>query len=457
MTGRPRRSVVTRLAVTFATGAGLLLILLIVATYLLVGRQLANQFDARLEDQALALIADVDPADVRDPIALAEDLWGEAGRTPVEAQLLRADGRVVASTGAVPGGGPLIDESTVAAVLEGRVGRGTIEVGDELLRLHTRPVDGTDLALVVASDLDPVTNPRQALLGVLVTVGVAGVLVLALLAWTSTRRALRPLERMAEGARHVGVGDLSVRLPVSDNPDELDQLGLAINRMVDRLQRHIERERRFTADASHELRTPLAIMRAELELAERHVDAPTRQRLASAREEIDRLAALVDDLLVLARTDADQLAHTDTVDLAALVSTVCDRFAPLADGSGIHLHAQAHGTVIGDARGLDRALSNLVDNALRHTPRGGDVDIRTETGPALVTISVSDTGPGVPEDQLPNLFHRFTSADSGRTSGGAGLGLAIVAAVAHAHGGSAVAHNRPAGGLRVSLLLSASR
>lgn len=211
----PRRSIVTRLAATVAVGTGLLLILLIVATYVLVGQQLATQLDDRLEGQALALIADVDPADATDPVALAEDLWGETSRTPVEAQLLRADGRVVASTGAVPGGGPLIDAATVTGVLDGRIGRGTVEVDDLLLRVHARPVDATHLALVVASDLDPVTGPRQALVGVLLPVGTAGVLVLALLAWVSTRRALTPLEQMAARAQDIGDDDLAARLPIS--------------------------------------------------------------------------------------------------------------------------------------------------------------------------------------------------------------------------------------------------
>lgn len=450
---RPRRSVVVRLAVMFAAATGLLLVLLIVATYLLMGRQLASQLDARLEEQALALIAGVDPADAADPIALAEDLWGEASRTPVEAQLLGADGQVVASTGAVPGGGALIDAATAAAVLDGRIGRGTIEVDDLLLRIHTRPVDGTDLALVVAGDLDPVTNPRQALVAVLVPVGASGVLALALLAWTSTRRALRPLEQMADGAQRVGGDDLSTRLPTSGNGDELDRLGIAINRMVDRLQSHIERERQFTADASHELRTPLAIMRAELELAEPHVDGATRRRLVSAREEVDRLAALVDDLLVLARADADLPGRADVIDLGDLVTAVRDRFAPLADRNGVRLLGHASGTVLGDARGLDRAVSNLLDNAVRHTPEGGQVEIRSASEPGGIAVSVVDTGPGVPEDQLDALFQRFARIDDVRTRGGAGLGLAIVAAVAHAHGGTVDAHNEPAGGLCASIHL----
>lgn len=228
--------------------------------------------------------------------------------------------------------------------------------------------------------------------------------------------------------------------------------------MVDRLHHHIERERQFTADASHELRTPLAILRAELELAEPHVDATTRRRLVSAREEIDRLAVLIDDLLLLARADADRLHPHVRVDLADLVTTLRDRFTPLAERRRIQLSSDADGTVLGDARALDRALSNLVDNALRHTPDGGSVTICTQPGPDAVTLSVTDTGPGVPDAQIPTLFHRFTRTDGARTGGGAGLGLAIVAAVAHAHGGTVTADNQPdPGGLRTSIVLPRPR
>lgn len=454
MSSRPRRSIVTRLAATFATSTTVLLMVLIAATHLLAGRQLSAQLDDRLEEQALALVADVDAEDADDPVGLAEDLWGEGGPPPFDAQLLRRNRSVAASTGAVPGGGPLIDSDTVASILDGRVGRGTIEVGGQLLRLHARPVPDTDLVLVAASDLDPVTGPRQALLGVLIPVGTSGVLALAILAWLATRRALRPLEQMAERAETIGVNDLSVRLASTPSDDELDRLASTINRMLDRLADLIDRERQFTADASHELRTPLAIVRAELELAEPTADKRTRLRLASAQEEIDRLAGLIDDLLVLARADADRLDSHDLIDLTSLVVTVRDRFAPLATRHNVELTATATGTTHGDLRGLDRALSNLTHNALRHTPAGGRVRLRADTSQDGAHLIVTDTGPGVPEHKLPTLFDRFTRTDDARTAGGAGLGLAIVAAVATAHHGSAIARNLPDGGLEIHITLA---
>lgn len=457
MSSAPRRSIVTRLAVTFALGAGVLLLGVVVSTYVLVGRQLAVQLDDRLEEQALAMVADVDPEDAGDPIALAEDLWGETGPPPVDAQLVRSDGTVVASTGAVPGGGGLVDAATAAQIVDGQIGRGTIEVDDTVLRMHVRPVPGTDLVLVVASDLEPVTGPRQTLLAVTVPVGVVGVTALAGLAWAATRRELRPLERMADRAEQVGVHDLRVRLPVSADGDELDRLAATINRMLDRLEDAIERERRFTADASHELRTPLAIIRAELELAEPGADATVRARLVSAREEVDRLTGLVDDLLVLARADADRLDGDRPVDLGVLVGAVLQRFVPLAAQADVVLEGQGAGIVVGDGHGLDRALTNLVANAVRHTPIGGNVHLDARVDDGVATLTVRDTGPGIPAERLASMFDRFTRLDDARTTGGAGLGLAIVGAVAAAHGGRVDACNRAGGGLEVTIAIDTAR
>jgi len=449
-----RRSVGNRLAVTLAVGLAAVLVALVVATYGLAGRQLVAQLDARLQDQARAMAADVDPDDAEDPIELADDLWGDDAPDAVQAQLLTADGRVAASTGAVPGGGaPLADADVVSAVLAGQSGRGTVERDGEAFRIHVRRVPGTSLALVVAADLDVVTQPQQTLLAVLVPVGLAGLAALVAVAVVATRRALRPLEDMAAQAGQVGGDDLGVRLATTGRGDELDRLAQQVNRMLDRLADVIDRERRFTADASHELRMPLAILRAELELAETSADDRVAARLASAREELDRLTTLVDDLLVLARADADRLDAADRVDLGRLLAELRDRFDLVARTRHVDIEVAGTGTVTGDERALHRAVSNLVDNAVRHTPDGGRVRASVAIEGARAVVVVRDTGPGVPEDHLASIFTRFGRTDAARTRGGAGLGLAIVAAVAAAHGGEATARNHPDGGLEVTLRL----
>jgi signal transduction histidine kinase len=243
---------------------------------------------------------------------------------------------------------------------------------------------------------------------------------------------------------------------VPETTDEIARLGRTLNAMLTRLSQTIERERAFTADASHELRTPLAILRAEVELAQNRTSDPRqRDALASALEEADRLAALIDDLLVLARADADRLDLRGWVDLGDLAGMVASRFQLLASQRAVLITLSGAAAVYGDARGLERALANLVDNALRHTPPGGNVNIGIHPHGDGADVVVVDTGPGVSPDLLDRLFDRFTRADParGRASGGAGLGLSIVAAVVAAHGGTVVAGNRNGSGLAVTMHL----
>jgi two-component system OmpR family sensor kinase len=216
-----------------------------------------------------------------------------------------------------------------------------------------------------------------------------------------------------------------------------------------RLRSALERERRLVADASHELRTPLAILRAELELAQR----PGRSRdelqaaVRSAAEEADRLGALAEDLLVIARADEEGVPiRPARLEAQDLLGAVAARFPGLAEASapaGLDLHA--------DPERLEQALGNLVDNALRHG--GTRVELAAERVDGRVELHVRDDGPGFPPEFVDAAFERFTRGDPARGRGGAGLGLAIVDAIARAHGGAAGARNRPAGGADVWISL----
>jgi signal transduction histidine kinase len=215
----------------------------------------------------------------------------------------------------------------------------------------------------------------------------------------------------------------------------------------------VRRERDFTADASHELRTPLAILRAEVELARAAAAEPTAQEgLDSALEEIDRLAAVVEDLLLLARADAAvTLDRRQVVDLGALAAAAVQRFDTVAIARGVTLNATGTATVRGDAPSIERALANLLDNALRHTTSGGTVGIFVKPSPQGAILVVRDTGPGVEAQTLAALFDRYTRAAS--RPGSAGLGLSIVAAVAASHAGGVRARNLPEGGLEITVEL----
>jgi signal transduction histidine kinase len=221
--------------------------------------------------------------------------------------------------------------------------------------------------------------------------------------------------------------------------------------MLERLDAVVRHEREFIADASHELRTPLAIARVEIELVrEGLVSESRRQGLTSALEEIDRLAAVVEDLILLARADNGAvLDRPQAIDLGALAATTIKRFATVAAAHRINLAANGAAHVTGDPPAIERALANLVDNALRHTPDGGTIEVAVQQRAEGGALVVRDTGTGVDPDLLGTVFDRFTRSKS--RPGGAGLGLSIVAAVAASHGGGVTARNLPGGGLEVTL------
>jgi two-component system, OmpR family, sensor kinase len=228
--------------------------------------------------------------------------------------------------------------------------------------------------------------------------------------------------------------------------DEVARLGETLNRMLERIEDGLARERRFVSDASHELRTPLALLKTELELALREGRSPAQLRAAieSASAETDRLARIADDLLLLARSEQGHLRlQLEPLDAAELLRTVAGRFSRSAD---VSVEAGG-GRLDGDRLRLEQALGNLVDNAVRHG--GGRASLRAGRRNGSIELHVLDRGTGFPPAFVEHAFERFSRADEGRGGEGAGLGLAIVDTIARAHGGRARAANREKGGADV--------
>jgi len=310
--------------------------------------------------------------------------------------------------------------------------------------------DGTGRIVVVSVPIKSLAEVERTLVAVFWPVALAGSAVAGLAGLAIARRGLRPLKRMAAEAEAMGAYDLSQRLPVPAGRDEISQLGRTLNHMLERLDAVVNHEREFIADAGHELRTPLAIARAEIELVrEALTDEPLRDGLTSALEEIDRLSAVVEDLMLLARVaEGAALDRPQSVDLGEVATTTVRRFATVAAARHVNLVANGSARVTGDCPAIERALANLVDNALRHTPEGGSIEIAVEQRSEGGAFIVRDTGTGVEPGLLATLFDRFTRSKS--RPGGAGLGLSIVAAVAASHGGSVAARNLPQGGLEIT-------
>lgn len=293
--------------------------------------------------------------------------------------------------------------------------------------------------LQVAGPTEPVRQTLtkfSGLLALLTLLGTAGVYALG-------RRiagaALVPTAEITGQAESITAGTLSERITAHADVEEFGRLVTVLNRMLDRLDGAFQVQRQFTADASHELRAPLTVLKGDIDVTlKRERSAPEyRETLVRCREEVERLSRLASDLLVLAHSDAAvPLEHVAEVDLRVLVSRVVARFQPLADVGRTRMAVEGdEATVLGDERLLDRVITNLVDNALKHCRAGGEVRIRL-TQDREIVLTISDDGPGIPPEHLQHLFVRFFRGDPARQRGeGTGLGLAIAKAGAEAHGG----------------------
>ena len=267
------------------------------------------------------------------------------------------------------------------------------------------------------------------------------------------RIALRPLNRLSAAAALVGPEHPGVRLPDAGLPGELEPLVGAINTGLARLERAIETQRRFGADAAHALRTPLAVLTARIDLL---ADDENKTALLA---DVDRMSRMVDQMLRLARLEGMPLERPGPVDLRVVAVDAVSALAPLAVARGIELSLESEGSAVvtrGNRDALLLAAQNLIENALAHAPRGSRVEV--ETAPPA-TLRVLDRGPGVAEAERTEIFTRFRRGGTrartpgGSGSGGAGLGLAIVAEIAALHDGTARADARPGGGAVFSLEL----
>jgi two-component system OmpR family sensor kinase len=344
----------------------------------------------------------------------------------------------------------------------------TVKAGNTGARYRVREVRELDGDLRIAAV--PLAETDQTLQGLLrvEALVIAGVLAaLAVLSWVLVRIGLRPLDRMGVTAGQIAGGDLSHRVEAAGPRTEVGRLGLALNRMLDRLelafaerQASEDRLRRFLADASHELRTPLSSIRGYAELfrigAARDPEN-TEKAMTRIEAEAARMGVLVEDLLMLARLDEVRDLVREDVDLARLAGDAVHDARATAPDRDIELEAAAGATVDGDPHQLRQVLANLMRNALVHTPAGTPVEVHVRRDGDAVELEVRDHGLGLPTDEADALFERFWRAEAGRERGkaGAGLGLAIVAGIVHAHGGEVHADNAQGGGARFTVRLPA--
>ncbi|WP_324277226.1 histidine kinase dimerization/phospho-acceptor domain-containing protein [Blastococcus brunescens] len=372
MTPVSRLPISARLALLSAASLSALLALVGIVVYQQLGAGLRAGIDQQLADLAGSL-----------PPRLAEDGFPEEADDDEFDQLELSDrliqlvdqrGQLIAASDDADSPRPLLERADLDQARDGDAVLRTVPESadeDDPLRVLAVPYGDEGLVAVLAAELDEVQDAQRALVAVYGPVALLGVAVAGLLGYVIARRGLAPVRRMTDEAEDIGGSDLSRRLSAPGRLDEVGRLARTLNGMLTRLDAAIGRERAFTADASHELRTPLAILRAEIELArDRAHDLSIQSALDTALEEAARLSGLVDDLLVLARADSGDLEDHRPVDLDELVDVVIARFTTLASRRGVRLESTGVAVVRGDFSGLERALANLVDNALRHTPGG---------------------------------------------------------------------------------------
>lgn len=362
------------------------------------------------------------------------------------AQVLTASGGVLAVSPGTLRTLPLVPLDQ--AITLARTGPRNVVVdaidGQGLSRVLVRPVTvgpSREYVVVTAS----LRDERDTLHGLARFVLVAAPVLLVVVAgmlWLLLGRALGTVSALRIAAEAVTEPDGGTRLPLPSSRDEIHALAVTLNAMLDRLAAATVRERAFLADAAHELRSPLASMRAQLEVAAAHPDSTSSAELATGTlQETERLAALVDDLLVLARLEAGAWSVETVVDIAELAGV---------PGQGPHL-------VRGDPRGLARALANLVANARQHARGAVEVTV-IRTAAKTIEVHVDDDGPGIAAADRDRVFERFVRLDDSRAraDGGSGLGLAIVRATVQAHGGTVTATDSPLGGARFVLTFPAA-
>jgi heavy metal sensor kinase len=312
--------------------------------------------------------------------------------------------------------------------------------------------------VVITASLEKLNNRLVYLRTIIISTIPVTMLIAGLGGWFLARRALAPVAEIAETAATISSTNLHQRVAVGKSKDELANLAITFNQMIDRLEAARSIQDRFIADASHDLRTPLTIIQAELELLlNRNDHAPeVREALMKMSSEADRLRQLASDLLFLAKADANQLPTAEeTIRLDELLVECVSKLKTLAGRKNIALRIVIDEPVevVCNPPTLQRALINVIENAIKYSPEDGVVVVRMEIGEKAVRVVVSDTGQGIPEEDLPRIFDRFYRSDLARSNSGSGLGLSIVKSVVDAHGGSVAAASTPGIGTSITISL----
>lgn len=464
----------TRMAMALTAVLAVALAITSVAIYRGTGAQLQDQIDRELRVDAEAFTRRGLAAGESQPTSLAD-----AARRYVQAQPFRPSTRVLIAT--IPGAGVVTNEPELVRLAHepgesqatqahenqealklrrAQPGYTTVELKDVgPLRLLTRTIRRSGRPAARLSVGEALQPARRAQESVAHTYWIAGSLTLIaalLAAGLLAARLSRPLRRMADVAARVDAGELSPRMPATTGGAEMRTLAHSFNHMLDRLDAAFAGQRAFVAEASHELRTPLTVISGQLEvLARSETPSPEDVRRVEGyvRTEVRRMQRIVDELLLLARSEQPEFLRCTSLDLRPFLEELAASIQA-THARHVEVHA-ADGQLRADPDRLAQALRNLLANAVEHTQAEGRIRLAAEATADGVSVCVDDDGPGIPSDQRERVFDRFHRLDPSHTRkhGGAGLGLPIAKAIIDAHGGGIAAELAPIGGTRIRLTL----
>lgn len=314
------------------------------------------------------------------------------------------------------------------------------------------------IAKDISSERDIIIDYRRGLLIVLLV----GVFFTAIIGILVTRKGLKPLRDITASTQKISISRLKERLNPSSWPSELSALAIAFNAMLDRIEDGFTRISHFSGDLAHELRTPITNLMGEAEiiLSRKRTNDEYREVIESSLEELERLSHMIDNLLFLARAENPQtvLAYSQ-LEMKNVMKNVCDFYEAIAEEKNVKITYQGNATIKADSLMLSRALSNVLSNALKHTPSGGAITLNSWVDDdKACRISIKDNGEGIPEEHVPHLFDRFYRVDSARSqrTGGTGLGLAIVRFIMDLHRGEVIIKTQPGLGTHVTLVFPAA-
>jgi len=449
------RSIAWQLILLFTVATSLLLASGLGVFYLLVVRHAFAEDNAVLTDKISALSADLHESG---PNIFAEELKGRhAGEQAAYfIRLLDSQGLTYAETPGMDRSlppeifpSPQKSASAVRNVKDYRRGAKLFSV----VALNEES-GGQAYTLQVAQDRssDERVERNFAVLFIIVLSG--SVLASGFIAVTVTKRGLRPLGEMTRSLGRIGPTHLKERVAPADWPRELQPLAIAFDDMLKRLDDSFTRLSQFSADLAHELRTPVANMlgEAQVALTRERTAAEYRETLESTIAECERLSRIVDNLLFVARVDASrEPIARKRFDARAAVEKIAAFYQTIADDRHVTISCIGDGQIYADPDLFERAVGNLLDNALRFTPENGSIQITLSDHDADFEVAVSDTGCGIAPEHLPRVFDRFYRAESSRGSDGAGLGLALVKSIVDLHGGSATIQSQVGHGTTVTL------